>query len=197
MLRRKAPQPAGSAAISEHQHGYFRGHQVRARRWPADRINERVPGFYVHEFGPGPRFAAWTYATVGVWEAVHSEDGHGVEFVMSSPTRNERIVELLTINAYYHAGPPTQRLDLGHTVPIGEPWLPGSTCDHLFVSLPYPYGPELEVCKWLGGHARHLWLLPITEAEREFKVLHGAEALEKAFDDAAIIPTDPARPSVA
>lgn len=187
----------GSAAISEHQHRYFRGHQVRERRWPSDRITERVPGLYVHEFGPGPRFERWSYTTVGVWHATHNEHGHGVEFVMSSPTQDDRIVELLTINAFYHAGPPTQRLDLGHTVPIGEPWLPGSTCDHLLVSLPYPYGSDLEVSEWVGGHARHLWLLPITEAERAFKVEQGVEALEQAFDEAAIIPTDPLRPSVA
>lgn len=196
MFRRQSHDPVGSAAISEHQHRYFEGHQGRERRWPSHRISERVPGFYVHEFGPGPRYPAWTYTSVGVWGATHNDHGHGVEFVMSSPERDDRIVELLTINAFYHAGPPSQRLDLGHTVPIGEPWLPNATCDHLFVSLPYPYGPDLEVCEWPGGHARHLWLLPITQAERDFKALNGTEALEQAFDDAAMLPTDPMRPSV-
>jgi hypothetical protein len=134
---------------------------------------------------------------VGVREAAHSEDGHGLEFLMSAPHRTDRIVELLTIAAYYHCGPLNQRLDLGHTSPIGEPWLPGSACDHFLVSLPYPYGPDLEWCEWPEGRAQHLWLLPITRAERDLKVSEGLEALEDRLDRAAVDPTDPKRRSVA
>ena len=197
MLRRRARDHLdGAAAISAHQHRCFLGHGVQERRWLGGPIATRVEGLYVHEFAPGPRSAAWTYATVGVWDATHAESGHGLEFVMSSPRQDDRLVELLTITAYHHAGPSSQRLDLGHTMPIGEPWLPSSTCDHLLVSVPYPYGPDLEICEWRFGHARHLWLLPITEPERDFKKLHGLEALEQAFEDAPMIPTDPQRPSV-
>ena len=100
--------------------------------------------------------------------------------------------------AHYHCNPEddSYRLDHGHTVPIGEPWLPGSACDHLLVSLPYPFGPELEMCHWDGGHARLLWLLPITEAERDFMGDRGLEALEQRFDDAAIRYWEADRPSV-
>ena len=152
---------------------------------------------YVHEFEPGPRSAAWTYASVGLWSATHTEDGHGLEFFMLAPGQDNRLVELLTLAAFFHAGPESQRLDVGHTVPIGEPWLRGSLCNHLLVSLPYTFGPELEWAEWEGGHARHLWLLPITEAEREFKVEFGREALEQRLEDAAVVPTDPQRRSVA
>lgn len=194
---RKAAALGGSAAVSEHQHRYFTGHSVSERRLASGRIAERVPGFYVHEFGPGPRYDGWTYTSVGVWAAVHdAETGHGLEFVLSSQRRDERIVELLTITAYYDAGADTQRLGLGHTVPIGEPWLDVSPCDHLLVCLPYPYGPDLEHCDWSGGHARHMWLLPITQAERDYKVEHGLEALEQRLESATALPTDPARASV-
>ena len=43
---------------------------------------------------------------------------------------------------------------------------------------------------------RLLRVLPITEAERDFRSEHGLEALEQRFDDAAIDHTDPHRPSV-
>lgn len=43
-----------------------------------------------------------------------------------------------------------------HNMPIGEPWVPGSTCDHLLISLPYLHGPDLEHCTLPGGHARIL-----------------------------------------
>jgi hypothetical protein len=99
--------------------------------------------------------------------------------------------------AYYHGGPPEQRLDHGHTVPIGEPWVEGSACDHFLVSLPYPFGPDLERCKWDSGHARLLWLLPITTTERDFKAEHGLEALEQRLEKAAIHYWEPDRPAVA
>ena len=87
-------------------------------------------------------------------------------------------------------------MDVGHTVPIGEPWLEDSLCDHFLVSVPYPYGPDVEMCRWDGGHARLLWLLPITEAERDFRSEHGLEALEARLDRAAINFADPLRGSI-
>ncbi|MER6434349.1 suppressor of fused domain protein [Streptomyces sp900105245] len=82
-------------------------------------------------------------------------------------------------------------------MPIGEPWVPGSTCDHLLISLPYLHGPDLEHCPLPGGHARILWTLPVTTAEIEFRRCHGHEALEQLLDEAEIIPTDPFRASAA
>ena len=41
-----------------------------------------------------------------------------------------------------------------------------------------------------------LWLLPISEAEKRFRHLHGLEALEQRFEKAGVIPTDPHRETV-
>jgi Suppressor of fused protein (SUFU) len=98
--------------------------------------------------------------------------------------------------AYYHAGPEQQRLDIGHTVPIGEPWVPGSLCDGALISLPYAYGPDLEVCEWNSGHVRVLNALPITAAERAFKISHGLEELEQRLEHAGADFANPMRPSV-
>src|SRR5688572_6234810 len=40
----------------------------------------------------------------------------------------------------------------------GDGWLPGSDCDQLLVSLPYPCGSQFETCAWPDGHIRLLWL---------------------------------------
>ncbi|WCD83875.1 hypothetical protein KPP03845_100194 [Streptomyces xanthophaeus] len=98
------------------------------------------------------------------------------------------------MTAYYHAG---HRLDLGHSLPIGESWLTGSHCDHLLISLPYLHGPGLEQCPLQDGHARILWLLPVTAAEMAYRREHGHDALEQLFDEQGMVPTDPRRPSVA
>ncbi|MFJ1755131.1 suppressor of fused domain protein [Kitasatospora sp. NPDC088134] len=159
-------------------------------------IEERVPGFRVlrvHPAGPGDW---WLYVSSGCWAAVQ-EGGHGTEFFLAAPVDDPVNLESVTMNAYYHCGPATQRLDVGHTVPIGRPWLGDSACDHYLVSLPYPFGPDFEVCRWDGGsHARILWLLPITEAEKTFRHRAGLEALESRFDEHAIDPVDLHRPSV-
>jgi Suppressor of fused protein (SUFU) len=58
------------------------------------------------------------------------------------------------------------------------------------------HGPEFEMCHWERGHARILWLLPITESERDFRGEHGLEALEQRFDDASLHYWDPQRAAV-
>ena len=77
---------------------------------------------------------------------------------------------------------------------LGRPWLPGSSCTHGLVSLPYLDGPDLE---WLQhARIRFLWLVPITERELEFKKTHGLEALEERFEAKQFDFLDPRRPSV-
>jgi hypothetical protein len=183
-------------ALEKHVHSVFAGHQIERLTWDTGPIYERVPGFRVYAIAPGPRGRnAWTYMTAGCWQAVH-QDGHGFEFVLATREFTMRAVELLARNAYFHAGPAGQRLNLGHTVYLGEPWLPGSACDYGLISLPYPWGPGLERCQWDGGHARLLWLLPITEAERELKMEHGLEALEDRFQAARLDFANPSRGSI-
>jgi hypothetical protein len=97
------------------------------------------------------------------------------------------------MSAWYHG---RYGLGAGHTFPIGEPWLPGSACEFFLVSLPYPFGPKLEVCNVSDSPVQVLWLLPITAAEREFKFREGPEALEQRFDTCALEYWAPGRASV-
>jgi hypothetical protein len=144
----------------------------------------------VVEFAPGPKSQLWVYATIGAWEA---RNDPRLEFVLVAPKQDLRHVELLFMAAWYHG---RRALGRGHTLPIGEPWLPGSDCDFLLVSTPYPFGPNLEICNLPDGHVHILWLLPITTAEREFKVREGLEALEQRFETGALKFWLPGRGSV-
>lgn len=122
---------------------------------------------------------------------------HRLEFLLLGLRDDERWLELATMVAYYHAGLDSQRFGLGHTVPLGEPTLPGATCDQLLFCLPYPFGPELERCSLSDGtHIQVLWLLPITAAEKAFKNEHGLEELETRFEKAGIEYWDVTRRSV-
>ncbi|MDP1825629.1 MAG: suppressor of fused domain protein [Archangium sp.] len=102
------------------------------------------------------------------------------------------LVELMAAVAHYHRT--GARLGLGHSVNFGRPWVEGATSSFGLISLPYLDGPSVE---WMAEPAvRCLWLIPITEEEREFKKSRGGEALERRFEAAQFDYLDPFRGSV-
>lgn len=165
-----------NAVVRRHLRQFFAGHRCEEHVWTLGPTLDELPRLRVPEFAPGPKSGLWVYATAGAWEARSDPQ---LEFLITAPEADLRHVELLFMAAWYHG---RHGLGVGHTLPIGEPWLPGSTCEFLLVSRPYPFGPQLEVCDLPDGHLHVLWLLPITAAEREFKVREGVEALEQRFD---------------
>lgn len=180
------------SALRTHIARFFDGH----RRYEYDCAFDpaaRVPtGFRVVCVEPGPRTQLTTYLSLGSWEAT-ADTGCGFEFLITTSQAENTCIELLTMVAFYHR---TEGLGVGHTFPLGYGWL-GGRCDHMLVSLPYPFGPELELC-CLGeeGHVRFLWLLPITGAEKQFRHENGLEALEQRFDDAKLDFAFPYRESI-
>jgi hypothetical protein len=112
-----------------------------------------------------------------------------------SPKEERQHVETLTMLANFHADE-RYRLDVGSIVSIGNPWMHGSKCDHLLVSVPYPYGPKLEWLKLPHVCVRFLWALPITQREAAYADLNGHEALEQEFDAAKLDYLNPLRSSV-
>jgi hypothetical protein len=123
---------------------------------------------------------------------------YSVEFVLLAPDENARHIETLAIVTHYHAIT-TAKLDVGRIVNCGRPWLHNSACDHLLVSLPYPFGPTLEWCRsGTGGQdTRFLWLLPITASEASYASSWGVDSLEQRFDQCEIDAIDPQRKAVA
>jgi len=181
-----------AATVETHVRRYFKGHDARAITWPRGRMVRSHPDFHVLELAPGPRSELWSYVSVGAVE-LRSPNGARLELLLATETPTERAVELVTMAAWYHS---THGLGLGHTLPIGEGWLAGATCDHFLVSRPYPYGPELEEVARNGDQVSVVWLLPITGPEKDYAVTHGLEALEQLFDSNAIEYWAPDRPSV-
>jgi hypothetical protein len=175
-----------------HSRRFFEGHDASTRAWPLGPMRQSHPSFHVLEFAPGPRSALWNYVSVGAID-VNPPNSAKLEFLLCAAEQMDRGVELVTMTAWYHS---RHGLGLGHTMPIGEPWVPRASCDHFLISRPYPYGPDLEILSIEGGHAHLLWLLPITKEERAYKMTHGLEALERLFDSNSIEYWIPDRPSV-
>jgi suppressor of fused protein SUFU len=181
-----------SSAIKNHLQAFFVGHTISEFEWPLGPIQEVLPHFRVLRVSPGSRCNLWVYVSSGAWD-VDRDQQSGLEFMIFAHEESPRHVELLAMSAHYHLN---HDLDLGHTYPIGEPWLEGSACDHMLVSLPYPFGEELELCEVDEGHIHLYWLLPITLAERQFKATNGLEALEQLFEDRELEYWRADRPSV-
>jgi hypothetical protein len=168
-------------ALEEHVRRFFAERTIEVFTWPTGPIRAQNPHFRVLRVAPTTSGDVWTYISVGGWAAT---DGHaGLEFLLCTDSAEDRAVELLAMTVFYNR---EGVLGLGHTLPIGEPWRPSSQCDHLLVSLPYPFGPDLQTCHVGDRHVEFLWLLPITKGERDFKVSSGLEALESRFDDVGL-----------
>jgi hypothetical protein len=189
-------------ALRTHVSAFFDRHRVDELELddlPFDPIPLRrsLPNTSILRVAPGPKFGLWVYITSGAWSATRDErDEHGLsEFVLSAEHDDALHLETLCMTTSYHADP-KHRLGPGHTVPIGRPWIDGADADHLLISLPYPWGRDLEVCALGDDHIHLFWLLPITKAERDFKADCGLEALEEKFDAAAIEWWKPERQSV-
>ena len=132
----------------------------------------------------------WTYATSGM--SLES-DVEPIELHLFSRTESERHIELLTVVSHYHRT--GILLNEGHTVNFGEPWVPGSTCNHGLLSRPYLDGPDLEYLDFGNTRVRFLWLIPITQAELAYKKQFGLQKLEQEFESQSLDYLNPARAS--
>ncbi len=179
------------AAIRQHYETFF-DREGEELTWPHGPARARLGPFRVLRVPPNDQTELWTYASVGAF-ALGLGGIPPIEFVLLTAARTDRAVELVTMVADYHH---SRSIDLGHRVPIGEPWLDGATCDGFLVALPYPFGPTIETVSIGDRLVRISWLLPITAAERRFAAQHGLEALEQKLDDAPIEYWRPDRPSV-
>ncbi|MGI4762051.1 MAG: suppressor of fused domain protein [Janthinobacterium lividum] len=133
--------------------------------------------FRVLEFPPSPKHNFWIYSTLGM--SIDMADNL-TELHVFSQIQDATLIELLTVTASFHRNNAT--LGLHHTVNFGQPWQQDSACSFGYISLPYLDGEEIELFYFPNGHLHNLWLLPITEKERDYKIANGWNALEELFE---------------
>jgi len=150
--------------------------------WPKDPHQKMHPEFYVLVFAPNNIHQMWIYCTVGM--SLFRDDNNLIELFIFSPQQDDSIVELLTVAASYHIS--NTPLNIHHTFNIGRPWLNESNCEHCFISLPYLDGERLEIFQYQDKQVHCYWLIPITEAEKNYKIKFGYEALEQLFENSSL-----------
>lgn len=170
------------------------------RNWGGAEVEFRSPGAPIEEVAPLLSFARYSrscgscaYATRGL-SAVNREAPLELFLLAKREqalTNQSELLEALAAISHFHATGAS--LGVGHTVNLGRPWIPGSSCSHALVSLPYLDGPDLETGGGLSFEC--LWLVPITPGELAFKKVMGLEALESALEASGVDVVDFFRPA--
>jgi Suppressor of fused protein (SUFU) len=154
-------------------------------------IHQLPHGFSVVRFAPHDKRTMWTYATCCMSQI---EDRKLIELHMFSPAETDDIVELMYAVAHFHCT--SEKLDVGHSVYFGRPWLEKSICDYGLISLPYLDGPALEILKAYAETINFYWMIPISYSEMLFKKQQGLDALENKFQTISLDYINPSRESV-
>ena len=155
-------------------------------------VEDRLPGLHIAEIRPKDWPGITILATIGAWTGTR-DSNHNLEFLALATSDVRTVRTRLAKVAYYNAGPPDHRLGVGHTIPIGEPWVKCSNLDHVLLSVPYLWGPSLEDLVLADRHIRVLWALPIYRIEAEYRHLHGLEELERKLEADGVDVLDPFR----
>jgi hypothetical protein len=173
-------------AVRAHAARIFPGRSLETLRWDEGGVVENLPEFAVVRVAPPVRVpgTAWIHLTAGA-SVAPLEDGYGLEFVLLTRTPEKLAAKLLAMVANLHADE-RYPLSLGQTLEVGHGWLPGASADHLLVSLPTFFDPELE---WLSDRTRNIrfiWLVPVTRAEAGFARKHGPLPLQEKLGAARV-----------
>lgn len=134
----------------------------------------------------------WVYASVGM--SNDDERGRIEAHLFCGERRDDECAFAVSVLAYFHLT--GESLGLHHTVNFGQPVYAKGELDHGYLSLPYYDGEAFEWQCIDKRHVRHLWLMPISQAEREYKRSHDAEALEQLFERERLDYANPSRKSV-
>lgn len=168
---------------------------INCYQWDCGPVSVEMPYLSVLEAKALDKGEYWHYMSSCAGR-IEGDGNYKLEFCLQVAEQNSMHVELISMVAYMHRDK-SHHLNVGHTVKIGRPFVPGSRLDRLLISLPYPYGSDFEYAHLSNGsHARILWLLPISESEDNFCHSAGLDALEEKFEEQHVDYLDAFRPSV-
>ncbi|MCH6563317.1 MAG: suppressor of fused domain protein [Myxococcales bacterium] len=169
--------PTIAEAVLAHARRNFPERAVDKLRWEQGGLVENIPDLALIRVAGSEDGAPWVYVSAGA-SAEAMDDGYGLEFFVVARTDQQEAAKLVAMVANLHADP-RYPMSLGQVLEIGHPWLPGSSCDHLLVCLPGPFGEEFEWHSPTEHTIRFIWLMPITRSEAEFVRQHGFAELQR------------------
>ena len=149
--------------------------------------DEKVPHIDIYQFGPTDERDFWTLITGGMSDVAQRAPeldppiSGRTEILLYAPEPQPWMFSVLKGLAGMPFDDDTY-LHWGHTVPNGQPMTAKPSLLTSFFFLP-PYFEDdgFDTLTLDDERVDILWLVPITEAEREFAVENGSRALEEVF----------------
>lgn len=141
----------------------------------------------IYQFEPTPERPFWTLVTSGMSNERQIEPDEPVsyrtEILMYVSKPQEWMFSVLKGLAEMPFDDHTL-LHWGHTVPNGMPMTASpSLLTSFFFASPYFESLEFNELKLANDKVDFLWMIPITEAEREFAIQHSSEKLYEKFEN--------------
>ena len=152
----------------------------------------KSPHIDIYQFAPTDQRDYWTLITGGMSDLPQPRVPDGIspraEIMLYAPEPRGWMFNVMKGLAEMPFDDDTF-LHWFHTVPNGMPMTaePSLLTNFFFVP-PYFEGAEFDTLKVGGDDVDILWMIPITDAELEYKLEHGSEALEELFDEHELSP---------
>lgn len=155
-------------------------------------INQAIStNFTICTFQQNPLFSV--FCTVGAAYSVipkstqTSGDPRGIrhEYMMHAPAEYDKVAcEMLLMIAEF---PHVHNIEIGpgYVIPIGEPIVPGSRLEYLYLTYPFLDDAHIYDANPAGeidhpqAYIQTLWVVPLTRGERQYLQQHGVEKFEE------------------
>src|SRR6266850_2153462 len=124
-----------SRCIESHLAAFWPDRKVDDLTWNLGPVRASLPNLRIRRLARHDEPVPWIYVTIGASD-VREGSAPGLEFMILSPSETPRHVETLAMLAHFNSLP-GHRLELGEVVNVGRPWIEGSGCDWLYMSVPY------------------------------------------------------------
>jgi suppressor of fused protein SUFU len=183
------------STVREHIRDQWPDVELQTMAWTLGSFESDYPDFRTVIVPPHGDDDFWTYVSMGAWVG-GAERRHAHEFVLMSAVEEALHVEKMAALVRREADPDVPPITAGRAIPLGDPWLEGSPCDHALFDELHTFPPEFCCLNFEDLSIHFLWMVPITAGEYRYWEEHGADALRERFGEAQVDITQPVRASV-
>lgn len=173
------------------------GKPITIHTFDSAEVSPSIRPLYIAVFSlPGDGLAM--YASIGMSRAgmLDSETNtiHYAEIFMGVYEHFESLPKIMAMLATY---PHNEKTFVApeHTIPLGMPIVQNSSLTSVLFAIAYFDPPWFRGLDVDGKHIQFLWVIPLTEREREFKTKTGWNALGQMFENEQVVIGDVFRES--
>jgi hypothetical protein len=176
-------EPGDKLVLAHYEHRW--GKPTKVHSINAPQLPEAIRPLLVGEYSL-PADGLTIYGSIGMSRAPMTLSpesiGHRAEIFIGSFQSFSSLPDMLAmIAAYPHIS--NTLVTAEHTIPLGQYIVDGSGMSSIILCPPYFDPPEFRRIEASGYHVEVLWVIPIYESERQFKIKRGWQVLRQIFQE--------------